>query len=186
VRLGRGDRFTRDGVLVNEDNTVKRSRLIRAAFAVAAIACSTNGARLDPESAAKSASYATADVELVGTGGLGGFMTRSLVRGSGPSFLYTMHRICSVPNCQAALDSATGGLRRSASDSLFATIDAAAPWNLKDDYGITVGGADMVTYTMRVTIGDRTKTVRADDGTMPEPMRRIAEALRATIAAARR
>jgi len=132
VWLGRGDRFTRDGVLVNEDNTVKRSRLIRAAFAVAAIACSTNGARLDPESAAKSASYATADVELVGTGGLGGFMTRSLVRGSGPSFLYTMHRICSVPNCQAALDSASGGLRRSVSDSLFATIDAAAPWNLKD------------------------------------------------------
>jgi hypothetical protein len=164
---------------------MKRSRLITAAFAFVVIACSTNGTRLDPESAA-TASYANAEVELVGTGGLGGFMTRSIVRGSGPTFLHTMHRICSVPSCQAALDSASGGLRRAASDSLFATIDAASPFTLKDDYGITVGGADMVTYTMRVTIGDRTKTVRADDGTMPEPMRRVAEALRAAIAAARR
>lgn len=169
-----------------EDNNVNRSRPITVAFAVAVAACSTSGTKLDPESAAQSASYATAEVELVGTGGLGGFMTRSVVRGSGPSFLHTMHRICSVPNCQAALDSAAGSLRRSASDSLFATIDRAAAFNLKDDYGITVGGADMVTYTLRVTMGDRTKTVRADDGTMPEPMRRIAEALRATIAAARR
>jgi hypothetical protein len=57
---------------------------------------------------------------------------------------------------------------------------------LKDNYGRTVGGADMFTYTLRVQIGDRTKTVIADDGTMPEQMRRISEALRATIAAARR
>jgi hypothetical protein len=165
---------------------VNRSHLIGLGLAIAAAACSTSGATLDPESAAQHASYSTAEVELVGTGGLGGFMTRSFVRGSGPTFLYTMHRICSVPSCQAAIDSASGNLRRSASDSLFAAIDRATPFTLKDDYGITVGGADMVTYTLRVTIGDRTKTVRADDGTMPEPMRRIAEALRATIAAVRR
>ena len=171
---------------MDEDNNVNRSRLITIAFAVAAVACSTSGSRLDPESAGQAATYAAAEVELVGTGGLGAFMTRSLVRGAGPTFLHTMHRICSVPNCQAALDSASGNLRRSASDSLFAIIDRAGPFNLKEDYGITVGGADMVTYTMRVSIGDRTKNIRADDGTMPEPMRRIAEALRATIAAARR
>jgi len=44
----------------------------------------------------------------------------------------------------------------------------------------------MVTYTVRVTILGRTKTLRADDGTMPEPLRRIEEAVRSTVDAARR
>jgi hypothetical protein len=148
-------------------------------------ACSTTGTAIDQESAAR-ATFATAEVELVAEGGLGGMMLRSLVQGSGPTFLQTTHRICSVPSCQAAIDSASGALKTSAADSLFATIERQDPFKLKDDYGHTVGAADMFGYTLRVKIGDRTKTVHADDGTMPEPMRRISEALRATIAAARK
>jgi hypothetical protein len=91
-----------------------------------------------------------------------------------------------VPNCQAALDSASGPLVTRSADSLFAVIEGLNPFALKDDYGITVGGADMITYTLRVNIGGRSKTIRADDGTMPDAMRKITDALRATIDAARK
>ena len=165
---------------------MNRPHSVALIFAAAiGVACSRTGATLDPEAAAR-ASYATAEVELIAEGGLGGLMIRSYVRGTGPTFLHTMHRICSVPSCQPALDSASGPIKAAAADSLFALIERESPFNLKDDYGITVGGADMFSYTLRVRIGDRAKTVRADDGTMPAPMRRIAESLRETIAAARR
>ena len=154
-----------------------------AAVAVVTSGCSTNGAAVDP---AVLAAHATSEVEIVTDGGLGGLTTRSLVRGNGPSFLYTMHRICSVPSCQAAIDSAAGSVAAATADALFAAVDRESPFDLKDDYGITVGAADMFVYTMRVKTGDRVKTIRADDGTMPAPMRRIAESLRATIAAARK
>ena len=132
------------------------------------------------------ARYSSAEVELVGEGGLAAFMTRHRVQGSGPSYLFTRHRICSVPSCQAALDSASGALITRTADSLFAVIEAQNPFALKDDYGITVGGADMITYTLRVRIGGRSKTIRADDGTQPEAMRKIADAIRATVEAARK
>ena len=150
---------------------------------IATVACSRGGSSVDP---ALAASVAASEVEIVADGGLGGFTMRSLVRGNGPAFLYTMHRICSVSSCQAAIDSAAGSVAASAAESLFSVVEKEAPFTLKDDYGLTVGAADMFTYTMRVRIGDRTKTVRADDGTMPAPMRRISEALRGTIAGARR
>jgi hypothetical protein len=132
------------------------------------------------------ARYSSSEVELVGEGGLAAFMTRHRVQGSGPSYLFTRHRICSVPSCQPALDSASGPLATRSADSLFAVIEGLNPFALKDDYGITVGGADMITYTLRVNIGGRSKTIRADDGTMPEAMRKITDALRATIDAARK
>jgi hypothetical protein len=163
---------------------VKRPSRLAFLVLAAIVACSRSGSNVDP--ALASSAVAASEIEIVADGGLGGFTTRSLVRGNGPAFLYTMHRICSMPRCQAALDSAAGGVTARAADSLFATVEREGPFDLKDEYGITVGAADMVTYTMRVRIGDRTKTVRADDGTMPAPMRRISEALRATIAGARR
>jgi hypothetical protein len=44
----------------------------------------------------------------------------------------------------------------------------------------------MMGYTVRVTSAGKTKTIHADDGTMPPPMRRIIDAVRHTIAGARR
>jgi hypothetical protein len=43
----------------------------------------------------------------------------------------------------------------------------------------------MVTYTLRVVFANETKTVRADDGTMPPAMRQIVQAIHGIIAAAR-
>jgi hypothetical protein len=161
--------------------------VVLALCAAALVACSGMSSAGDPATATLDhARYSASEVELVGEGGLAAFMTRHRVQGSGPSFLFTRHRICSVSSCQAALDSASGPMQTRSADSLFAVIEGLNPFALKDDYGITVGGADMITYTLRVNIAGRSKTIRADDGTMPEAMRKIADAVRVSVEAARK
>ena len=125
-----------------------------------------------------------AKIELVEEGGLAAVVTDRLVRHDDRFFLYTRRQICGQ-TCGAPLDSITGTLSPSATDSLFTVVWAQSPFSLKDDYGITIGGADMITYTLRMTFSGTTKTVRADDGTMPPTMRQIVGVLRGTIAAAR-
>jgi hypothetical protein len=83
------------------------------------------------------------------------------------------------------LDSASGALSVDSAQALFAKVAAESPFALADDYGVTTNGADMKSYVLTITLEGRTKTVRADDGTMPSPMRRITDALRAAIAAGR-
>ena len=73
-----------------------------------------------------------------------------------------------------------------ASDSLFSLIWAQSPMSLEGDYGTTPNSADMVTYTLRFTFDGTTRTVRADDGTMPPAMRRIVAAVQEIVDASRR
>jgi len=83
------------------------------------------------------------------------------------------------------MDSASGTLSAAAADSLFSFIWSQAPMQLHDDYGTTHGAADMFEYTLRITFDGVTKTVHADEGTMPAEMRQIVTILGATIDSAR-
>jgi hypothetical protein len=125
-----------------------------------------------------------ARVELVEEGGIAAFSTTYSVRHDDRAFAFSRRHICSA-NCPAPLDSTSGTLSVAASDSLFNIVVNAQPGTLKDDYGVTPNAADMVTYTLRVVLDNGTKTVRADDGTMPSAMRKIVDAVHATVAAAR-
>ena len=69
---------------------------------------------------------------------------------------------------------------------MFAAIVAQDPFSLKDNYGVTNGGADMFTYTVHITANGKSKSVRFDDGSMPEPMQKILLAVQTTLFAARR
>jgi hypothetical protein len=126
-----------------------------------------------------------AKIELVEEGGFAALLTDQIVRHDDRFFLFTRRQICGQV-CAAPLDSATGTLSAPAADSLFSVVWAQSPFALKDDYGTTVGGADMVTYTVRMTFDGTTKTVRADDGTMPPQMRQIVDVIHGTISAARK
>ena len=55
-----------------------------------------------------------------------------------------------------------------------------------NSFGVTHGGADMFTYTVRITANGKSKSVRFDDGSMPEPMQKILLAVQTTLFAARR
>ena len=129
--------------------------------------------------------YGTGKIELTEEGGIAALSMRRVVRHDDRFYLYTQSRLCGS-TCQPASDSASGTLSAAATDSLFGAVLAEHPNSLEDDYGTTRNAADMMTYTLRITFGDATKTIRADDGTMPPGMRRILAAVHATISAARK
>lgn len=126
-----------------------------------------------------------AKIELVEEGGIAALLIDRVVRHDDRFFLYTQRHLCGQ-TCPPPLDSITGTLSPAATDSLFSLVWAQQPFSLKDDYGTSRGAADMMEYTLRMTFDGTTKTVRADDGTMPPQMRSILDALRGTISAARK
>jgi hypothetical protein len=124
-------------------------------------------------------------VEVVAEGGIAALDIRYSVSQEDRFFVYTQRHLCNN-NC-AASDSTSGSLSAAANDALFKTVFAQSPFDFKDDYGTSRGAADMMEYTIRITIGgDAIKTIRADDGTMPEPLRRIVSAVLETVSAARK
>jgi hypothetical protein len=146
-------------------------------------------ARRDPTSAAATRidnvqALDGARLELVEEGGIAALATRQTVRHDDRAFFYVRRQVC-AGKCPAPMDSASGTLSFAASDSLFNIVWNAKPGTLKDDYGPTPNSADMVTYTLRIVFANETKTVRADDGTMPAAMRQIVQAIHGIIAAAR-
>lgn len=126
-----------------------------------------------------------AAIELTAEGGIAALSVHHIAHGQDRSFAFAQRHICDK-QCGAPLDSASGILTNAANDSLFATALSKALLLDKEDYGTTQGGADMMTYVLKVSSGGITRTARADDGTMPEPMRAIVQSLRETISAARK
>jgi hypothetical protein len=126
-----------------------------------------------------------AKIELVEEGGIAALLTDRVVRHDDRFFLHTQRHLCG-PTCPPPLDSITGTLSPAAADSLFTLVWAQQPFRLEDDYGTSHGAADMMEYTLRMTFDGTTKTIRADDGTMPPQMRQILDVLRGTISAARK
>ena len=118
-------------------------------------------------------------------GGIGTLWIRESVDGATGRWMATTHRICSVPQCQAASDSASGTFDPATVDALMEVVDAARLWTLHDDYGRTEQAADMMTHTLSVRFDGRDKAVRGDDGTFLAPARQVAEALHEAIGKAR-
>src|SRR5215467_5857201 len=148
------------------------------AFSVACSNASTSGVD-------KLGSFNNAAVEVVAEGGIAALSIRHRASHDDHAFVYAQRHLC-AQSCGAPTDSASGTLSAAATDSLFNIVLAQAPFDLKDDYGTTGQAADMMVYTVTVTANGLTKTIRADDGTMPPPVRQIVQSLRGVIAAARK
>jgi hypothetical protein len=166
---------------------MKVTRTISSLLIAASLAACS---RRDPTSASPArvdniGSLNGSRLELVEEGGIAAFSTTYSVRHDDRAFSFARRHICAA-NCLAPLDSASGTLSVAASDSLFNVIASAQPATLKDDYGMTPNSADMVTYTLRVVTDNETKTVRADDGTMPSGMRKIVDVIHGIVAGARK
>ncbi|HEV8446058.1 MAG TPA: hypothetical protein VGQ44_04540 [Gemmatimonadaceae bacterium] len=165
---------------------------MRTSFVVFAVAAITAGACTHSSSgpAAPSRpvdSFGTlngAHIELTAEGGIAALSTSWRANHDDRSFVYARRHVCGT-SCPAPMDSASGAFTPAAADSLFSVVWSLAPMNLHDDYGTTHNAADMFQYTLRITFDGATKTVRADDGTMPDAMRQIVVILGATIDSAR-
>lgn len=125
-----------------------------------------------------------AKVEVTAEGGIAALSTVDRIDHDTRAYMHVMRHICST-TCQAPLDSASGVLSAAATDSLFGGV-LAQKYAFKDDYGTTRNGADMMAYTVRITSGGTTKTIRGDDGTIPGALRQVIDAVRGTITAARK
>lgn len=162
-------------------------RSISVAIASFALAACTHRDPTSTTPGAGSADFGTlnaAKLVLVADGGIAALHVQYAVDHDTRAYAYSQRHICAV-NCGAPMDSASGTLSPAAADSLFSLVWAQAPYGLHDDYGTTAGGADMMTYTLSVTFEGNTKKIRADDGTMPEAMRKMVEATRGIVAEAR-
>jgi len=162
---------------------MRRSVPLLAALALSA-ACASTTTTSAPATFDSFGSFNGAKIEIVAEGGIAALAITHSVSHDDRAYSYTLRHLCQQ-NCPAALDSASGTLSAAAADSLFNIVLAQSPFTLKDDYGATKGAADMMTYTVMVTTAAGVKIIRADDGTMPQPMRRIVESTRDVIAAAR-
>jgi hypothetical protein len=160
-------------------------QIILFALLSASIAGCTKDTPTEAKQTAPDASTTVNKVEVIAEGGIAALDIRYSVSQDDRFFVYTQRHLCNN-NC-AASDSTSGSLSAAATDALFKTVFAQSPFDFKDDYGTSRGAADMMEYTIRITIGaDAIKTIRADDGTMPEPLRRIVSAVLATVSAARK
>jgi len=131
------------------------------------------------------ATFNGARVEVSAQGGLAGIYLKDAASHDDRSYVRVQRHIC-AQNCGAPMDSTAGVMSAAATDSLFNIVLEQARLLDKTDYGATKGGADMMFYTLKVTAGGSTRTVTADDGTMPDAMRRIVDVVRTSIAAAQR
>lgn len=164
---------------------MKRYHALIALIALASTvaACASNAATESGQPRLDQLSSAGATIEISAEGGIAALSVNHLVRHDDRSYAYTQRHICNA-TCPA-LDSVAGTLSAAVVDSLFKAALPAA-FALKDDYGITRNAADMMSYVVRVTSGGSTKTIKADDGSMPPALQQIVTGVRQTIDAARK
>jgi hypothetical protein len=161
-------------------------RISLIALAAFAAACSNSGSTSSgPVALNDFGSFNQAAVQVTAEGGIAALSSTHRVSHDDRGFVYVMRHLC-AQNCGAPLDSASGALAPNVTDSLFNIVLEQARQLSKDDYGTTGQAADMMVYTLTISTTTGVKTVRADDGTMPPPMRQIVSSLRDVIQAARK
>lgn len=148
----------------------------------AASACATASPTLDPT--ADRAALRGAEVEIDAQGGIAALATMQRVDHDTRSFTATQRRICGN-SCGAPLDSASGTISEHAADSLFTLVLQSSQTLTSDDYGATRNGADMMAYTIRISFAGQTRTIRGDDGSVPDAAHQIINVVRQTISTAR-
>jgi hypothetical protein len=159
-----------------------------AATALTLVACSSGTTTGSARGTGASTDFGTlngAHIELSSVGGFAALSISDAASYDNHAFVHVERHICDK-DCGAPLDSTAGTLSQPAIDSLFTVALGQARQLDKSDYGETKNGADMMSYTLRLTSGGSVRTITADDGTMPPPMRRIVEAVRGSIAGAQR
>jgi hypothetical protein len=165
-----------------EDGIKHRALASFAWWVVATVGCAGANTVASPDLSDDFGSLNGATLELSSAGGIAGLQVHQLIRHDERTYVSTTRRICS-PACGAPIDSISGILSAAADDSLFNIAWEQTPFSLNGDYGHTLGGADMVSYALTVSFNGRTKTIAADDGTMPPQMRTIITSMRGMITA---
>jgi hypothetical protein len=161
---------------------MQRNRALIALTSTVA-ACASTTATESTQPRLDQISSSGAKIEISAVGGIAALAINHSIRHDDRGYVYTQRHICN--DLCPATDSASGTISTVIVDSIFkAALPAALA--LKDDYGTTPNGADMMSYTLRVTANGTTKTIKADDGSMPPELRQVVTGVRVVIDAARK
>jgi hypothetical protein len=188
----RGDREGRELVGLcrrfhcNNNNVMRnriRSIAILSGLALGTAACSSTTAT-STVSFDDFGSFNGARVEVVAEGGIAALSQIDRIDHDSRGFVHVMRHLCAT-NCGAPMDSAQGIISAAAADSIF-NILLSRKILYKEDYGSTRGAADMMEYTVRITSGGTTKTIKGDDGSIPDSLREVISAIRGAVSAARK
>jgi hypothetical protein len=129
-------------------------------------------------------SFNGAKVEVLAEGGIAALSQLDRIDHDSRGFVHVVRHLC-ANNCGAPMDSAQGTISAAAADSLF-NILLSRKILYKEDYGTTRNSADMMGYIVRITSGGTTKSIKGDDGTIPESLREVISAIRGAVSAARK
>jgi hypothetical protein len=151
---------------------------------ILAVACGCASSSPTVESGSDFDSFNGARVEVRAEGGFAALSIGQTIDHDTRAFSYSQRRMCGT-SCPAPMDSASGTLSPAVNDSIFNVILQDARTLSRDDYGTTKNAADMMTHTIRLTANDRVRTIRGDDGTLPDAARHIVNTVREAISAAR-
>ena len=108
-----------------------------------------------------------ASIEVLADGGIAALHILNSVDSTTGQVHYSVGPMCLQGGTCQPRDTLTGQLTRAQVDALYARAAEPEFRSLRADYGTTTQGADMMGYTVIIRGNDRTRTIRADDGSMP-------------------
>lgn len=134
----------------------------------------TNPAGVTEAGGRSSIPLAESQITVRRSGGVAGTETEATVDGSRLTYAIVTRPICeSSISCPPPSDAANGAIAADDARALFARVNREGVFELKDDYGISPTLRDGYVHELTLRIGDRTKTVRADDATQPPQLGRV-------------
>jgi hypothetical protein len=104
-------------------------------------------------------------VEAVG--GIAGMRIVSGIDSASRSAFWVNGPLCAPPGSCAPTDSLSGAVAAGVIDGLYARTSLPEFRALRADYGQTPNSADMFGYVVTIRGNGRTRTLQADDGSMP-------------------
>jgi hypothetical protein len=110
---------------------------------------------------------AAPSIEVLADGGIAALHILNRVDSATAGVQYSLGPICGEGGSCQPRDTVTGSISQAQVDALYARAARPEFRALRADYGTTTQGADMMGYTVIIRANGRTRTIRADDGTMP-------------------
>jgi hypothetical protein len=109
-------------------------------------------------------------IDVVADGGIAALHTMAHIDSATGAAYWVFRAICApAVNCTPN-DSLNGKVTGGLVENLYARAATPEFRALRRDYGVTVGSADMRAYTLIIRANGTSRTLQADDGTMPTLM----------------
>lgn len=120
-------------------------------------------------------------IRVEALGGIAALHAIAEIDSAAASGAWSMGPICAEAMPCTARDTLVGDISRGVIDAFFVRTHAPEFRVLRADYGWSAHGADLRGYVVTIRANGRTRTLRADDGTMPTLMAQFVNDVNAAV-----